>query len=134
MSLSVIGFILFFHFLADFIFQDREWATEKYHDIDALTQHVLAYCLVFGIALWWFKPSGGSFGDVLVFVIITYVCHFITDYITSKGMHQYAEDKNWGTTIPNVGFFSLLGFDQALHYLQLFGTYYFVYIYGYSYY
>lgn len=133
MSLSIIFFLLFFHWMADFIFQDREWATNKYHDPDSLMQHVTMYCIVFGIGLWWFKPAQGTFIDGMVFLLITYVCHFITDYFTSKGMHAYAEDKNWGTTIPNVGFFTLLGFDQTLHFVQLFATYYYVYVYGYSY-
>jgi hypothetical protein len=62
--------------------------------------------------------------DVLAFVGITFVAHTITDYITSRIVSRKFANKEFGSPIPNTGAFTVIGFDQVLHYIQLFGTYY----------
>jgi hypothetical protein len=57
---------------------------------------------------------------------LTFLCHFITDYITSRIVKKRFEDKYYGSPIPNLGAFTVIGFDQVLHYAQLFLTYYFL--------
>jgi hypothetical protein len=54
---------------------------------------------------------------LLLFPIITFIAHTITDYFTSR-----LNAKLWAK--GNVhNFFVSIGFDQYLHYLQLFITY-----------
>jgi len=52
-----------------------------------------------------------------LFFLITFVAHTITDYFTSRlNSKLWAEGKvHW--------FFVSIGFDQILHYIQLFSTY-----------
>jgi hypothetical protein len=52
----------------------------------------------------------------LVFTSITFICHFITDYLTSRWTSKlYKDSKFYG--FPS--FFSVIGFDQWLHFAQL---------------
>jgi hypothetical protein len=60
----------------------------------------------------------------MIFAAITFVIHFATDYVTSRIVKKRFEAKHFGSPIPNLGAFSIIGFDQVLHYTQLFLTYY----------
>jgi len=51
------------------------------------------------------------------------VAHTITDYFTSKITSRLYAQGKFGSTIPNLGFFSMIGFDQVLHYGQLLLTF-----------
>ena len=51
------------------------------------------------------------------FVIITFICHTVTDYFTSR-----LNSKLWAKGDVH-NFFVSVGFDQVLHYAQLFLTY-----------
>ena len=55
--------------------------------------------------------------NTLFFVGITFVCHTITDYFTSR-----LNSKLWAKGDVH-NFFVSVGFDQVLHYVQLFLTY-----------
>lgn len=60
----------------------------------------------------------------LIFVVVNVILHFFTDWCTSRvSSRLYAQGKLGSNTIPNLGFFSVIGFDQFLHYVCLFGTY-----------
>lgn len=121
MHIVEIFSIVIIHWIADFIFQDEKWAVGKSKNLDDLLNHTTVYSL-----LWWIPVSimldSISLGSL--FVIITFIIHTITDYFTSSKVNQLFEDKKLGSSIPNIGAFSVIGFDQVLHYLQLFGTYY----------
>ena len=82
-----------------------------------LISHTLTYFFVFYIAsiLYYFISDNRS---ILWFGPITFVCHTITDYFTSRLNSKLWEKKD----IHN--FFVSVGFDQWLHYVQLFITYY----------
>jgi hypothetical protein len=60
----------------------------------------------------------------LYFWIITFVAHTITDYFSSIIVSNKFAKKEYETSIPNTGPFTIIGIDQVLHYIQLFGTYY----------
>ena len=125
-SVSLVLWFLFTHFLADFLFQDKNWGENKYKDIDCLTTHTLFYTLIWCIALCLMKIPGWDGVDVVVFCIVTFAVHTFTDFFTSKVMHWMYVKEYFGTHIPNIGFFTFLGFDQVLHFTQLFLTYKFI--------
>lgn len=127
MSLTFILTIIFIHWVADFVLQTHEQAINKSSNNFYLTQHVLSYTFtwIFAFALWMAiivygtELNGYDFGHtrmILWFFPITFVAHWITDYFTSR-LNSYLHKKG---DIHN--FFVSVGFDQVLHYVQLFGT------------
>lgn len=113
-SLVAILSIVCLHFVADFVLQTHEQAVGKSKDVWYLLEHTLVYS-----ACW--LPVGVFFfsiGKVLLFVLITFICHTVTDYFTSRFNAKLWEKGN----VHN--FFVGIGFDQVLHYAQLFTTYY----------
>lgn len=134
MSLVEIFSIIIIHFIADFIMQDERWALNKSKNWDALLMHTITYTSVWlVIALiidvytnqttndWYFDTL-----DVQLFLLITFVCHTITDYFTSRIVSKKFAEGKYGSAIPNFGAFTLIGGDQVLHYIQLFATYYYL--------
>lgn len=134
MSLIEIFSIIIIHFIADFIMQDEKWALGKSKNWDALLMHTITYTSVWlVIALiidvytnqttndWYFDTL-----DVQLFLLITFVCHTITDYFTSRIVSKKFAEGKYGSAIPNFGAFTLIGGDQVLHYIQLFATYYYL--------
>jgi hypothetical protein len=132
MSLIVVLSIIFIHWVADFIFQAEEWANNKSNSNSYLFTHVLTYTIIWGFlgSFLFTNPCGSSLIGCVeidklgVFLGVTFVAHFITDYITSRIVKKRFEDKYYGSPIPNFGAFTIIGFDQVLHYAQLFLTYY----------
>ena len=113
MILSIV-MILLIHFLADFGLQTHEQATRKSMDNKQLAYHVGVYTAV------WFVAGISMFGDIqktVTFALITFICHFLTDYVTSRIGKPYWEKKDFHNA------FVIVGFDQLLHYVQLFLTY-----------
>lgn len=119
-SIYDIFFILVWHFFADFMLQTNWQAMNKSRRNSALFNHVLTY------SFSWLLPFGFVFGfwKALLFTIITFIFHFITDYITSRVNTILANEvKKTGVWHD---FFVSVGFDQILHYIQLFLTYYLI--------
>lgn len=101
--------IIFIHWVADFLLQTDKMATGKSKSNYWLSLHVGVYSLVWlVVGLLFYHPY-----IVLVFALITFACHFITDYYTSRINSKLWEQKkvHW--------FFVSVGFDQFLHYAQL---------------
>lgn len=109
-------FIVITHYIADFIFQDEKWAVGKSKSFSSLVQHTTMYSII-----WVFPVHiiSEDFFKSLVFVLITFIAHTITDYFTSKIVSKRFSDEYYGSPIPNLGAFSIIGFDQVLHYIQL---------------
>jgi len=135
MTLTVILSIIFIHWVADFIFQAEEWATNKSKSFKALVKHTATYSFIwylvmFGFSIWRNHFGGPTIKDLGwspwmgLFPIITFVFHTATDYFTSKVVSRKFANNEYGSPIPNFGAFTVIGFDQVLHYIQLFGTYY----------
>jgi len=111
--------IVITHFIADFILQDKKWAENKSRDIIALTTHAMVYSLA------WIPSAVLLLGYTGIwFILITFIFHWFTDLITSKVTSRMFANRKYGTRIPNVGVFSVIGLDQLIHYLQLYFTYY----------
>jgi uncharacterized membrane protein len=135
MTLTVILSIIFIHWVADFIFQAEEWAVNKSKSLKALLKHTVMYSFIWYIVLLGFAIYGTRFNGPKIedlgwtpwmglFPVITFVFHTITDYFTSKIVSRKFANNEYGSSIPNLGAFTVIGFDQVLHYIQLFGTYY----------
>jgi len=118
--------LIIFHFIADFIFQDEEWALNKSKNNQALINHVYVYSLIMGLGATAVFAYVGlakfTAYSMLVFISITFVAHFFTDFVTSRIVAYQSEEKHYGSSMPNFGMFTTIGFDQLLHYLQLYFT------------
>jgi hypothetical protein len=113
MKIEHIMLILVIHWVADFLMQTEAQATNKSKDNYWLLTHVSIYSFMWLVILlgFRFEPIG-----VLKFTLITFIAHFITDYFTSRWTSKlYKKGKFYG--FP--AFFSVIGLDQILHYIQL---------------
>ena len=103
-SYLLIIYILFLHFVSDFIFQSREVAVTKSKSVLSLSIHCLTYS--FGLLL------GMVFIDfqyMIPFTFINGLSHFIVDFITSRLTTKfYQEDKMHQ-------FWIVIGADQFIH-------------------
>jgi len=100
---SLIVSILFLHWIADFILQSDYMAKNKSKNTAVLLLHVLVYSSFF---LW--------FG--WQFAVVNGCLHFLIDFCTSR----------WTGYLYRKGdihnFFVVIGLDQTLHFVCLFGT------------
>ncbi len=125
LSLIEIFSIIFIHWIADFVLQTHKQAQGKSKNWGDLLAHTFTYsslwifvsCLLIGYAnktqtTQWYVIHSFLFG------LITFITHTITDYFTSR-----LNSKLWAKGDVH-NFFVSVGFDQVLHYVQLFTTYY----------
>jgi len=118
-SIGLFAYILFLHYLGDYIFQPYSMSVRKSEDYMVLLYHTIIYTgtiyagllLVVGVQ------------EALLFSAVTFVAHYIVDFITSRIISDnslalrldpdvkkpiYKRLELWGPI-------SLLGFDQLLH-------------------
>jgi hypothetical protein len=108
--------VFFLHWLADFPFQTPWMATQKAVSRAALGAHVGVYSLVLLIGLVLSCPiTHWSFWGILAVVAINAACHYVTDGITSKITN------NLQKTGAIRQFWWVIGFDQFIHYVTLYG-------------
>lgn len=130
-SLTVVLIIIFVHWVADFVLQTDKQARGKSKNWGDLLSHVLVYtscwAVPFLLIVFLGNNNGGPKAEelgwyfpILWFFPITFICHTITDYFTSR-----LNTKLWESGQVH-NFFVSVGFDQVLHYVQLFLTYYFL--------
>lgn len=127
MALSTILAILIAHYFSDFIMQSEEMAINKHKNEHALYVHVALYSYCMILLLFIYNAFIGIFTfKLIIFWIVTFVTHYFIDYYTSKIVNTKFTNKQYYTILPNIGAFSMIGFDQLLHYIQLFVSYYFI--------
>jgi hypothetical protein len=137
------------HFVSDFLLQSDWMAINKSKSWYALGLHATVYCWGLLPFLLVAAPAGTwvfKFNWALIFMLVTFVCHFVTDAITSR-----ITSKLWFVDLTFAGerwrvlsvmpdgsenstlapayyvdflptrhwFFVVIGFDQLLHALQL---------------
>lgn len=124
MTLFEILTILLIHWFADFVLQTDKQAKGKSKNFSDLLDHTTNYSAVWipGVMLLFYISNIEltSIKPLFLFFLITFIAHTITDYFTSR-----LNAKLWAK--GNVhNFFVSIGFDQWLHYLQLFTTYYYL--------
>jgi hypothetical protein len=113
-SFQIILLILLVHWLADFCLQTDGQALRKSTEVGPLAEHVTTYSMV------WLLVAFTIFGDwekSTIFAMITWIAHYCTDWVTSRIGKMYWDKKD----LHNG--FVVMGFDQILHYLQLFLCY-----------
>lgn len=128
MTLIEIFSIIIIHWIADFVLQTDKQAKGKSKNWSDLLMHTAVYSLIWATPLIIIRIYGGfellndTFGGVkiMLFIPITFICHTITDYFTSR-----LNAKLWAKGDVH-NFFVSVGFDQVLHYIQLFLTYYYL--------
>lgn len=115
-------FMMLIHFLADFGLQTHEQAMGKSKNWIPLLQHTAVYSFVFLIATYvWYSNWMMCF----LFAVTTFVFHTVTDYFTSRISSKFFNPNEQGNVDFHNGFV-VVGFDQMLHYLQLWFTHIFV--------
>ena len=102
------------HYVADFLCQTREMATNKSKSLYWLTLHVLTYATATTLAWTFFSTDPQTLAMVWA---LTFSSHWITDFITSKITTYFYLKNNM------FGFFSTIGFDQLIHATTLLLTY-----------
>lgn len=114
----VYFFMLFVHWFADFVCQTRTMANNKSKSLYYLTLHVAVYTIV-TMTLWVifmpiFFDVTFTLNTILLATGLIFSTHWPTDKITSnitKYFYAKGNEKMYFTTI---------GFDQLLHFLQIF--------------
>jgi hypothetical protein len=106
--------LFFFHWLFDFFMQVD--GDKKHKDNFTLLYHTFYYTMMMSIA-YVILCSVLSIDMNPYFFGVTFVCHTVTDYFTSRwNAKTYAEDG------PGKKLVNQIGFDQWLHHAQLFLT------------
>ena len=127
--LAIIIYILFIHFIADFLFQNSWMAKNKSSNNFPLFVHVLLYSFILLIPSFFIFKSPEL---AWYFAIINGILHYCVDYITSKLSSYMYKTNQMGTNfLPNISFWSVIGFDQFLHSIMLLSTLF--YLMGWSY-
>lgn len=124
-SLSIVFGILLIHWLADFVLQTHEQAVGKSSKMGCLLGHTFTYSVVWLLFGFMYiictiplgTTSTQPIYNVLSFTAITFMCHTVQDYFTSRWVKRYFDKKNFHNG------FVVIGLDQILHYSQLILTY-----------
>jgi hypothetical protein len=128
--IGIILYILFIHFVADFIMQTDEQAKGKSTCNYWLTMHILSYgktmlfsgvfyvliMFLYGINLFHLIPL------LIGYVTLNMGLHWVTDYFTSRQTKKLWEAKKVHH------FFVMIGFDQFIHSVCLIGTYWLLFL------
>jgi hypothetical protein len=126
-SIEAIISLIIFHWFADYVMQPGEWAINKSKSIYALLKHTSTYTVILGLLMLINPWTPMLTNEWLIFVLTTFVLHTLTDYFTSKWSSLQYQRGNFGTSVPRgMDFFVTLGFDQVLHGLQIFITYWYL--------
>ena len=126
---------LIVHTLADFSLQNDFMAINKSKRLDALLLHVGIYSVSF---LLFTVFAGYDFEKLPLFFALTFLSHFVTDFVTSrisrklfpfiKAWPSIPEDREY-TDLEGRGwrsrhrFFECIGYDQLIHFTTLSFTY-----------
>jgi len=113
--------------------QDEKWALNKSKNLYDLLSHTFTYSIIWILPIWMlssFYSNNVSYwineDNMILFCIITFIAHTITDYFTSRIVSKKFAEGKYGSAIPNFGAFTLIGLDQCFHMIQLFTTYYYL--------
>lgn len=107
--------ILVAHYIGDFVIQTQEQSEKKSVSNNHLWMHCVTYSLV-----WLFVSPFFVGWNCFWFFLITFICHFGTDYFTSRMVKKRFSVKRYHDG------FVVIGMDQILHYVQLYLTFHFL--------
>lgn len=112
--------LLIIHWVSDFILQTDSQAKGKSTSLKCLLSHTSVYSIAWFYSILLLDPEHRPM-LALSFAAITFLCHTLTDFFTSKIVRYFF------TKGDTHNGFVVIGFDQILHYVQLFLTYYYIY-------
>jgi hypothetical protein len=123
-SFYTIITVLFCHWVFDFFCQTDEQAQRKSKENEWLLSHAKTYgigliCIaLFNMDLFVSTELRGlvTIAKMFAFVSLNFILHFFTDYLTSR-----ASSLLWKEGKVH-DFFVMIGADQMLHYITIFGT------------
>lgn len=105
--------IVWLHFLADFVLQSDKVSKAKSGSNRVLAFHVALYSVPFiPFAAAYMTPANAA-----TWLLVNVAAHFVTDYITSR-----MTSKLWKAGDVH-NFFVVIGADQAIHMTTLFLTF-----------
>ena len=133
MILITIISILFGHLISDFFLQNVESKnkTKKKKKnskilLLKLIKHVLNYSLILTTTtalLQLFNVIEQKYSvSLFLFFIVTFITHFLTDFFAIKKIQKVLKKNNRNK------YMNTIGFDQYIHYTELFITLYLLYI------
>ena len=126
MNLLIITTILLGHWLGDFVLQKNKLKPSKskilkvrlIKVIKHLLPHTLLYSMVISLLMLILQICNIlpilSYWNILLFFVITYITHFITDFVITL-INSDLLSKN-----KRHKFFVSIGIDQFIHYFLLF--------------
>lgn len=97
----ILVWLLFAHWVADFVFQRHVWAMNKSKSVLALSKHVGVYTLAMTAATW---VVGSPWPGLVVGLL-----HWPVDFVTSKVTSKLYADEEYHN------FFVVVGLDQWIH-------------------
>ena len=100
-------YVLFLHWVGDFVLQTQYMAENKSKNFEALVLHVFVYTCVLFIGTSVTTQYG--INDLCRFAVINFFIHLSVDATTSRYTKMALEAKNMHR------FFAILGFDQFVH-------------------
>jgi uncharacterized membrane protein len=108
-------YVLFLHFLGDFVFQTSWMATEKSHDWMALFDHYFEYLVVLisGLFLAYLLKADLTATGIILFAGANAAVHWCVDAVTSRlnAFFKRCQPLPWAIK----GFWVCIGFDQFIH-------------------
>ena len=124
MSLLVINFIMFAHWIGDFLLQKNKKKTRKKiknKNLKHLLPHTLIYTIVLTLSVLILQFINKWNSNLILFFFITYITHFVIDLLITK-INEKNLKKN-----DRHKYFLTIGIDQFIHYSILFATIYYLY-------
>jgi hypothetical protein len=112
----VLLFILLIHWFADFVLQTSEQSTNKGKGKSLYNKHLLEHVVVYTCVWVFCLVPFADYSGIFIFAIITFTFHYLTDWCTSRVGKIF-----WDRGDYHNGFV-VVGFDQILHYTQLWLT------------
>ena len=115
-TLPAIILIMFVHWLYDFFFQTDEMANNKSKSNYYLGQHVIIYAWGLLLVSPFLFPNNWFFSGIS-WIVVNGVAHWLTDFVTSRATSSLYKEERYRE------FFNVIGLDQFVHHITLFGTY-----------
>ena len=115
---TILIFLIWIHFMSDFILQSDSMAKNKSSKLLWLSFHCLIYSIPFFIFCFSFYTT---FRSAFIFTFIIGISHFLIDLVTSKVNEKlYKNNKRYWLFVD-------IGFDQALHLTIIFLAFKYIY-------
>ena len=130
-SIGLFSYILFLHYLGDYILQPYSMSVQKSENNIMLLYHTITYSITIYFGLLFVVEVY----DAMLFFALTFITHFAVDFATSRVISDNSSELRLDPDVSKPihkrlklwGPISLLGFDQLLHQACLLITAYIVF-------